>query len=74
MKNIGIEMKSELEVYCLFSRYKISDEYEVISVDLLEKEIEAYEQSKINENASKKVMENVEEENESNISAETGNK
>ena len=74
MKNVGIEMKSELEVYCLFSRYKISDEYEVISVDLLEKEIEAYEQSKINENANKKVMENVEEENESNISAETGNK
>lgn len=74
MKNVGIEMKNEIEIYCLFSRYKISDEYEVISVDLLEKEIEAYEQSKINDNSNKKMMENVEEENESNISLETGNK
>ena len=68
MKNIGIEMKSELEVYCLFSRYKISDEYEVISVDLLEKEIQAYDQSKSGE-MSNKIMENVEEVNESNVSA-----
>lgn len=68
MKAVGIEMKSELEVYCLFSRYKISDEYEVISVDLLEKEIQAYDQSKSGE-MSNKIMENVEEVNESNVSA-----
>ena len=36
MKEIGIKINSDIEVFCIYSRYKISDEFEVISVNLLE--------------------------------------
>ena len=48
MKEIGIELNDEIKIYCLFSRYKLSDEYEIISVNLLEKELENSKNSKIN--------------------------
>ena len=48
MKEIGIELTDEIKIYCLFSRYKLSDEYEIISVNLLEKELENLRNSKIN--------------------------
>ena len=48
MKEIGIELNDEIKIYCLFSRYKLSDEYEIISVNLLEKELENFKNSKIN--------------------------
>ena len=70
MKEIGIQINSDLEIYCLFSRYKISDDYEVISVDLLEKELENFQINRINQigqnNIGEQVIENVEEENEDN--------
>ena len=70
MKEIGIQINSDLEIYCLFSRYKISDEYEVISVDLLEKELENFQISRINQigqnNIGEQVIEDIEEENEDN--------
>ena len=69
MKQIGIEF-TDLEIYCLFSRYKISDDYEVISVDLIEKELENLQINNFGKiqsnNIGEKVMENVEEENEEN--------
>jgi len=47
MREIGIKLTSEIEIYCLFSRYKLSDEYEIISVNLLEKELENFKTSNI---------------------------
>ena len=47
MKEIGISLNSEIEIYCLFSRYKLSDDYEIISVNLLEKELENFRASNI---------------------------
>ena len=47
MKEIGIVLNSEIEIYCLFSRYKLSDDYEIISVNLLEKELENFRTSNI---------------------------
>ena len=47
MKEIGIELSDEIKIYCLFSRYKLSDEYEIISVNLLEKELENFKNTKI---------------------------
>ena len=47
MKEIGIELNDEIKIYCLFSRYKLSDEYEIISVNLLEKELENFRNTKI---------------------------
>ena len=47
MKEIGIELNDEIKIYCLFSRYKLSDEYEIISVNLLEKELENFKNTKI---------------------------
>ena len=40
MKEIGIKINGDIDIFCLYSRYKLSDEYEVISVNLLEKELE----------------------------------
>ena len=68
MKEIGIHINSDLEIYCIYSRYKISDEYEVLSVELLEKELENFQISKINQigqnNIGEQVIEDVDEENE----------
>ena len=47
MKEIGIDLSDEIKIYCLFSRYKLSDEYEIISVNLLEKELENFKNTKI---------------------------
>ena len=47
MKEIGIELNDEIKIYCIFSRYKLSDEYEIISVNLLEKELENFKNTKI---------------------------
>ena len=47
MKEIGIELNDEIKIYCLFSRYKLTDEYEIISVNLLEKELENFKNTKI---------------------------
>ena len=49
MREIGINLNSEVEIYCLFSRYKLSDDYEIISLNLLEKELENFKASNINE-------------------------
>ena len=46
MKEIGITLNSEIEIYCLFSRYKISDEYELISFNLLENDLKNFKQNK----------------------------
>jgi len=69
MKEIGIKINGDIETFCLYSRYKLSDEYEVISVNLLEKELENFNNlSKINKNKENKdkLMEKVQEENEDN--------
>ena len=50
MKEIGIELNDEIKIYCLFSRYKLSDEYDIISVNLLEKELENFRNTKNNYN------------------------
>ena len=50
MKEIGIELNDEIKIYCLFSRYKLSDEYDIISVNLLEKELENFRNTKTNYN------------------------
>ena len=47
MKEIGISLNSEIEIYCIFSRYKLSEDYEIISVNLLEKELENFRASNI---------------------------
>ena len=71
MKEIGIKINGDIDIFCLYSRYKLSDEYEVISVNLLEKELENFlnfsKNNKISENKDK-LMEKVQEENEDNIS------
>ena len=50
LKEIGIELNSEIEIYCLFNRYKISEEYGVISVNLLEKDLESFKLNKLDKN------------------------
>ena len=47
MREIGIILSSDIEIYCLFSRYKLSDDYEIISVNLLEKELENFRRNNI---------------------------
>ena len=49
LKEIGIEINSEVEIYCLFNRYKISEEYGIISVNLLEKDLNNLRMNKIEE-------------------------
>ena len=73
MKDIGIKINGDIEIFCLFSRYKLSDEYEVISVNLLEKELENFanytkNNNKIKSESVDKLMEKVQEENEDNVS------
>ena len=53
IKEIGIILSSEIEIYCLFSRYKISDEYELISFNLLESDLQNFKQSKVQEDENK---------------------
>ena len=73
MKEIGIKINGDVEIFCLYSRYKLSDDYEVISVNLLEKELENFansnkNNSKTNTENKNKLMEKVQEENEDNVS------
>ena len=53
LKEIGIQLNTEIEIYCLFSRYKITDEYGIISINLLEKDLENFRENKNEENNSK---------------------
>ena len=46
LKEIGIPLNSEIEIYCLFCRYKITDEYGIISINLLEKDLENFRENK----------------------------
>lgn len=74
LKSINVQPKGDLEIYCLYSRYKISDDFEVISVNALDKELQLFEQAN-NGNTqqqqqqviNEQVDENIEEENDSNI-------
>ena len=73
MKEIGIKINGDIEIFCIYSRYKLSDEYEVISVNLLEKELENFANytkniNKTNNDKKDKLMEKVQEENEDNVS------
>ena len=77
MKEIGIQINNDIETFCIYNRYKLTDEYEIISVNLLEKELENFRQMNINGKAGiginnivkkDKVMEKVQEETEDNIS------
>ena len=54
LKDIGIVLKSEIEIYCLFSRYKITDEYGIISINLLEKDLDNFRQNNNEENKKEK--------------------
>ena len=78
MKEIGIWMNDELELYCIFNRYKLSEKYEGMNIYLLEEELKNLKvnYNKINDgnNNNNKynnlneqvIMENVKEENEDN--------
>ena len=73
LKSINVQPKGDLEIYCLYSRYKISDDLEVISVDALDKELKLFEQANNGNTQQQQQMineqvdENIEEENDSNI-------
>ena len=69
MKEIGIWMNNDLEIYCIFNRYKLSEKYEGINIYLLEEELNnlkiSYNQCNNNSNG-KRYMENIKEESEEN--------
>ena len=70
MKEIGIWDNNELEIYCIFNRYKLSEKYEGINIYLLEEELKNMKASmnknnKYNNEVNKQIiMENIKEENE----------
>ena len=70
MKEIGIWINNELEIYCIFNRYKLSEKYEGINICLLEEELKNIKVSmsknnKYNNELNQQViMENIKEENE----------
>jgi len=72
MKEIGIQINNDIETFCIFNRYKLMEDYEIISVNLLEKELDNFKRMESNNinNVEKKekVMEKVQEETEDNIS------
>ena len=59
MKEIGILISTEIEIYCIFSRYKISDDYGIISLNLLEKDLENFRESKNEEENNKNANEDI---------------
>ena len=68
MKEIGIWANNELEIYCIFNRYKLSEKYEGINIYLLEEELKNL---KLNYNKNSIfngpiIMENIKEESEEN--------
>ena len=69
MKEIGIWLNNDLEIYCIFNRYKLSEKYEGININLLEEELKNLKTNydKINNYSNEKnYMENIKEENEEN--------
>ena len=70
MKEIGIWDNNELEIYCIFNRYKLSEKYEGINIYLLEEELKNMKVSMNknnnynNEVNQQVIMENINEENE----------
>ena len=71
MKEIGIWLNDDLEIYCIFNRYKLSEKYEGINIYLLEEELKNlkmnYNKLNNNNNSSGKIyMENIKEESEEN--------
>ena len=70
MKEIGIWDNNELEIYCIFNRYKLSEKYEGINIYLLEEELKNMKVSMNknnnynNEVNQQVIMENIKEENE----------
>ena len=76
MKDIGIQINNDIEIFCIYNRYKLTDEYEIISIILLEKELENFRQMNSNNNINMpsnaenkdKLMEKVQEETEDNVS------
>ena len=74
MNEIGININNEIETFCIFNRYKLTDDYEIISINLLERELENFRQINLNRNLNNnidnkdKVMEKVQEETEDNAS------
>ena len=70
MKEIGIWDNNELEIYCIFNRYKLSEKYEGINIYFLEEELKNMmstmsKNNKYNNNLNQQViMENIKEENE----------
>ena len=58
MKEIGVGINTEIEIYCLFNRYKISEEYDIISFNLLEKDLENFKLNKIEESDNQNQEEN----------------
>ena len=53
MKEFGITINTEIEIYCLFSRYKITDDYGIISINLLNKDLENFREKKIEDEDNK---------------------
>ena len=74
MKEIGITINNDIETFCIYNRYKLTDEFEIISVNLLERELDNFKKMNINKNLGSnienkdKVMEKVQEETEDNVS------
>ena len=73
MKEIGIWLNNELEIYCIFNRYKLSEKYEGINIYLLEEELKNLKANynkvnKYNNLNEQIIMENIKEENEDNSS------
>ena len=74
MKEIGIWLNNELEIYCIFNRYKLSEKYEGINIYLLEEELKNLKVNYNNNNNKNKfnningqiAMENIKEESEDN--------
>lgn len=66
LKKIKIEIVNELEIYCLFNRYKVSDDFEFLSVDLIINDLNGLKSLTKQDLLKSKPMENVPEEEESN--------
>ena len=74
MKEIGITINNDIETFCIYNRYKLTDEFEIISINLLERELDNFKKMNLNKNLGSnienkdKVMEKVQEETEDNVS------
>ena len=75
MKEIGIWLNNDLEIYCIFNRYKLSEKYEGINIYLLEEELKNLKvnynkfngNNSLNNSSEHRVfMENIKEESEEN--------